>query len=148
MYFQRIPTGFIRKHGLNLPDEVTLKVPSGSIRHIKLVQFDGNTWLDKGWAEFRDFYSIQFGHVLVFEYDGESHFDVSILDMTTVEIEYPLDDVDKDECYQASETDLNGLDSNDSVEIMKGVCTSLKAKGKRNYGNGNMSLLRIIIFTV
>ncbi|KAK4488350.1 hypothetical protein RD792_004108, partial [Penstemon davidsonii] len=87
---QRIPKEFMRRYGHILSsDKVYLKAPSGPIREIGLVHSNGETWLRKGWKDFREYYSIKFGHILVFQYAGNSHFDVLIFDMTATEIEYP-----------------------------------------------------------
>ncbi|XP_024023162.1 uncharacterized protein LOC21400885 [Morus notabilis] len=44
----------------------------------------------QGWPEFVKYYSLGFGHFLVFRYEGNSRFHACIFDTTTVEIEYPL----------------------------------------------------------
>ena len=50
---------------------------------------NGKAWLDKGWVDFVDKYSITDGYFLVFEHEGESRFKVRIFDMSTTEIDYP-----------------------------------------------------------
>ena len=48
---------------------------------------DGEVWVDGGWREFVKYYSIGYGHFLVFRYEVNSIFHVLIFDMTTAEIE-------------------------------------------------------------
>ncbi|KAL3616456.1 hypothetical protein CASFOL_039846 [Castilleja foliolosa] len=84
-----IPPEFAKRYGSNLPNPVSLKVPTGSSIAVELVPSDGKKLvLRKGWNEFRERYSIGFGHFLVFEYNGKSEFNVAIFDKTGVEINY------------------------------------------------------------
>ncbi|EXB37249.1 B3 domain-containing transcription factor VRN1 [Morus notabilis] len=57
---------------------------------MELRKSNGRFCLQKGWPEFVKYYSIGFGHFLVFRYEGNSRFHACIFDTTTVEIEYPL----------------------------------------------------------
>jgi hypothetical protein len=50
---------------------------------------NGKAWLDKGWVDFVDKYSIKCGYFLVFKYEGGSRFRVRIFDLSTMEIDYP-----------------------------------------------------------
>ncbi|KAL3616458.1 hypothetical protein CASFOL_039848 [Castilleja foliolosa] len=85
----KIPPEFTKRYGRNLPNHVLLKVPTGSSMVVELVPSDGKTLiLQKGWREFRERYSIGFGHFLVFEYNWKSEFNVSIFDKAGVEINY------------------------------------------------------------
>ncbi|CAA0832758.1 Unknown protein [Striga hermonthica] len=91
----RIPPEFTKSYGHNLPNRVFLKVPTGQKTQVQLVRCDdndNNVVLQKGWEEFRDLYSLGFGHLLVFVYNGESEFNVFIFDVSAVEIDYPLFD--------------------------------------------------------
>ncbi|KAJ8431557.1 hypothetical protein Cgig2_025599 [Carnegiea gigantea] len=51
---------------------------------------NNGAWLQNGWPEFVKFYSICHGHFLVFRYEGHSHFEVFILDVSASEIEFSL----------------------------------------------------------
>ncbi|PIA52407.1 hypothetical protein AQUCO_01000343v1 [Aquilegia coerulea] len=90
-----LPTKFVTKHGNEFSDNVTLKVPNGSVWTIKLNKDDGKICLCAGWKDFVEYHSIHAGHVLIFRYDGKSCFYVIICDMTTVEINYPSETVNK-----------------------------------------------------
>ncbi|KAL7101252.1 hypothetical protein ACP275_08G043800 [Erythranthe tilingii] len=98
----RIPASFRRRYGQTLPGRVLLKVPNGSGLEVELVQSDGETLIQKGWREFKERFSIGFGYFLMFEYNGESQFDVVIFDTTASEIEYPPLD-DDDDCDETIE---------------------------------------------
>lgn len=50
----------------------------------------GEAILQKGWPEFAACYSISIGHVILFKYEGNSQFHVTILDNSCTEIEYPM----------------------------------------------------------
>ena len=66
-----------------------LKIPNGAAWKVGLMRADDEVWLQSGWKEFADYYSIGYGHFLVFRYDGDSTFRVLIFDKTASEIAYP-----------------------------------------------------------
>ncbi|XP_056163625.1 B3 domain-containing transcription factor VRN1-like isoform X1 [Syzygium oleosum] len=85
-----IPKRFLQRHGRNLPDSVYLKVPSSTtVWPVELEWSDGMARLAQGWQKFTDYYSIDFGQVLVFRYEPSSVFHVVIFDTSASEIEYP-----------------------------------------------------------
>ncbi|KAL3833394.1 hypothetical protein ACJIZ3_008130 [Penstemon smallii] len=86
----RIPPEFTRRYGGNLPNHIFLKAPSGSLWEVELTHSRGQIYFHKGWKEFKDYYSLEFGHFLVFEYDMKSQFHVLIFDFTASEIDYPF----------------------------------------------------------
>lgn len=95
MYLQIIPKKFVRKYGTHLSNSniVSLKVPTNDAWKVELRTGDGSVWLEKGWPEFLNFYSIKHGDLLVFQHETGScsnEFDVVIFDTTVVEIEYPV----------------------------------------------------------
>ncbi|XP_074318179.1 B3 domain-containing protein LOC_Os12g40080-like [Silene latifolia] len=86
-----IPIKFMAKYGNDLSDVVSLKFPTGKTWKVKLLKENGRAWFNDGWHEIVTYYSICPGHFLMFTYGGTSRFNVLIFDMTTCEIEYPLD---------------------------------------------------------
>ncbi|XP_062075797.1 B3 domain-containing transcription factor VRN1-like [Humulus lupulus] len=84
-----IPDRFVRKCGETLKESVFVKVSCGSKWKMKLKYYDQKFWLEEGWADFANYYNIKRGYMLMFRYDGNSEFYVVILDITTVEIDYP-----------------------------------------------------------
>ncbi|WOG84889.1 hypothetical protein DCAR_0104074 [Daucus carota subsp. sativus] len=85
-----IPTKFLTTCGDDLADFIFLEAPAGSIWQVKLERSDSQVWLQNGWPDFAEHYSICFGHLLVFRYKGNSHFHVIIMDKSATEVEYPL----------------------------------------------------------
>lgn len=81
---------FVNKYGKNLSNPVHFKLPSGAEWEIEVTRSDGEVWLDKGWPEFSEFYSLGYGDCLVFRYEGNSKFHTCIFDTCATEIEYPL----------------------------------------------------------
>jgi hypothetical protein len=74
-----------------LARSILLKVPNGAIWPVKLTRSDGSTWLQKGWLELADFYSLEQGYFLFFSYeDDDSCFQVRIFNKNSMEIEYPF----------------------------------------------------------
>ncbi|XP_070024379.1 uncharacterized protein [Nicotiana sylvestris] len=84
-----IPDEFVMKYGANMRDLVSLEVPSGALWKVKLQNSNGMAWLKEGWDQFKEYYSIGCGYFLLFQYNGNSHFSVSIFDLSASEIEYP-----------------------------------------------------------
>ncbi|GFY89971.1 hypothetical protein Acr_07g0001680 [Actinidia rufa] len=50
-------------------------------------------WLHDGWKEFSEHHSISCGFFLVFNYEGNSKFNVLIFDLSASEIHYPGNNV-------------------------------------------------------
>ncbi|KAK8606806.1 hypothetical protein V6N13_052563 [Hibiscus sabdariffa] len=83
-----IPRRFVRKYGNQLPSIVKLEVPSGAIWQVELTKSDERVRLQKGWREFAEHYSLEFGSFVVFRYEGDGRFHVLIFDRSASEIEY------------------------------------------------------------
>ncbi|XVF15647.1 hypothetical protein REPUB_Repub09cG0172500 [Reevesia pubescens] len=103
----RIPTKFVRKYGSCLSiSSVILIVPSGATWHVGLTKSDDNgVWLQHGWQEYAEHYSLKHGHLLVFKYEGNCNFQVLIFDKSATEIDYPCishieDDENDEECQE------------------------------------------------
>ncbi|GER35703.1 B3 domain-containing protein, partial [Striga asiatica] len=127
----RIPPEFTKRYGHNLPNRVFLKVPTGQKTQVQLVRCDkdNTVMLQKGWQEFKDLYSVGFGHLLVFVYNGDSEFNVFIFDVSAVEIDYPLFD---------KEVTESGNDSDYVVVLEDYYSASKKRKGKaKSHENAN-----------
>lgn len=76
----------MNKYGENISNPILLKLPSGVEWEIRVRTCNGDIWLDKGWPEFSEFYSLDYGDSLVFRYDGNSKFHVCIFDRSATEI--------------------------------------------------------------
>ncbi|CAI0556148.1 unnamed protein product [Linum tenue] len=86
-----IPTKFVKLYGGNLQDSAVLSDPSGTEWTVELTESDGDIWLQKGFREFAEFYSLSHGYLVVFELVDRwiSRFNVVVFDPTATEIEYP-----------------------------------------------------------
>ena len=49
-----------------------------------------NIWFYDGWKDFVEYHSICYGYLLVFKYQGNSNFNVLVIDKTATKIQYPL----------------------------------------------------------
>ena len=122
-FSQGIPKRFVSRYGKNLSNIMFLKVPSGAVWQVGLKRGDGEVWLDGGWREFVEYYSIGYGHFLVFRYEGNSIFHVLIFDRTASEIEYPSTNAPH---YEEPSSNIGGslppkmeeIDNDVSVEIL------------------------------
>ncbi|KAJ6394981.1 hypothetical protein OIU77_024070 [Salix suchowensis] len=84
-----LPQKFVTRHGMDLTNLAHLKV-HGEAWEIELTKCDGKVWLQKGWKEFAEYYSVACDHFLVFEYEGNCDFRVLIFDNSATEMDYPL----------------------------------------------------------
>ncbi|KGN53194.1 hypothetical protein Csa_015033 [Cucumis sativus] len=89
---QKMPSKFIRMFGKELSSSVVLIVPNGGVWEVGLEKFNGQIWFNHSWNKFIDYYSIDYGFLLIFKYEGNSSFHVLIFDTTTFEIQYPHHD--------------------------------------------------------
>ncbi|CAN1225149.1 B3 domain-containing transcription factor VRN1 [Linum grandiflorum] len=90
-----IPGKFISKYGEGLANSAILKVPSGVKWVVGVVRDAIGVWFSNGWQQFAESNSLEYGHFLVFEYQGSSTFSVVICDRTATEIAYPICDNNK-----------------------------------------------------
>ncbi|ESW12760.1 hypothetical protein PHAVU_008G140100, partial [Phaseolus vulgaris] len=86
----RLPSKFVSKYGNHLPNTIFLKLPNDAEWEVKLEKSDGSVWFQQGWKEFVEYHCLAHGHLLVFRYNGTSHFHVLICDMSCMEIDYPV----------------------------------------------------------
>ncbi|XP_065871971.1 B3 domain-containing protein REM5-like [Euphorbia lathyris] len=115
-----IPRKFVKSFGDYLSNPVILKVPSGQKWKVDVVKCDGEIWLQKGWPEFAEFYSISHGSFLVFEYEkSESEFNVTIFDTSATEIEYPFNE----EARVKSARTLKQCRPNDQAQVNRKTLT-------------------------
>ncbi|GKU99045.1 hypothetical protein SLEP1_g11957 [Rubroshorea leprosula] len=85
----RIPKQFVKRFGSDISSPVFLKVPSGAVWRVELQTCADDTWLHNGWPEFATHYSLGYGSLTVFRYEGNCHFHVIIFDRSASEIAYP-----------------------------------------------------------
>ncbi|KAM7251447.1 hypothetical protein ACFE04_023330 [Oxalis oulophora] len=85
-----IPKSFVRAYGDSLSSPVLLEDPFDAGWKVELTNHDDNLWLDDGWREFVDHYSIEQGFFLTFKWKGNSQFRVTIFDSSASEIAYPV----------------------------------------------------------
>ncbi|XP_073045373.1 B3 domain-containing transcription factor VRN1-like [Primulina eburnea] len=105
-----LPTEFTRRYGHNLPDCISLKVPSGLVWKVGLVHYNHEIWLHRGWQRFQEYYSLRRGNFLFFKYVENFLFEVNIFDTSGTEIEYFQYD------FLNSVAGLNHVDKTERVE--------------------------------
>ncbi|PRQ59877.1 putative transcription factor B3-Domain family [Rosa chinensis] len=83
----------VKKYGDQMGDHIFLKVPNcGEPWKVKLRKSpSGNQmWLEEGWEAFTNFYLLEQGDTMVFNYEGKhSHFQVRIIGWDDMETDYP-----------------------------------------------------------
>ncbi|CAK9315201.1 unnamed protein product [Citrullus colocynthis] len=86
-----LPNKFVKNNGDSLlHNKATLCLPDGAIWKLQFKKSDAKICFLKGWPEFVQFYSIQPGHLLVFQLKSICCFNVLIFDTTATEIDYPM----------------------------------------------------------
>ncbi|KAL2349065.1 hypothetical protein Fmac_003065 [Flemingia macrophylla] len=84
-----VPDKFVEKYGESLPNSLLLKTPNGAEWKLNLEKWNGKIWFREGWKEFAEYHSLAHGHLLVFRCQTISLFQVYILDLSALEIDYP-----------------------------------------------------------
>ncbi|XP_017644895.2 B3 domain-containing transcription factor VRN1-like [Gossypium arboreum] len=121
-----IPRKFVKNHGNSMSSPAMLSVPSGEVWKVELTKCNGKIWFENGWLEFSNHYSLEFGHLLVFRYDGNSNFHVVIFDRTATEILYPY--TRYNHIHRRSNIDKSKDD--DSTQNLEDISTSRKLREK------------------
>lgn len=121
-----VPIKFADLHGNDLNDRIFLKVPSGLVWSVDLERRTNRVWLQNGWPKFANHYSIRGGYMLLFNYLGDSQFEVSIFDSSAVQIDYSLYDID-----DSTRTDVirprrmtRASSSRQQVQLEEGIISS------------------------
>ncbi|XP_022962676.1 putative B3 domain-containing protein At5g66980 [Cucurbita moschata] len=73
-----IPPAFVKYFRGCIPSEAVLKDQSGQPWHVTLQELKNSVFFKNGWQEFVDSHCLKYGDFLVFQYDGNSTFDVKI----------------------------------------------------------------------
>lgn len=75
-----LPDKFAKHFKTKLPEVVTLKGPSGFTWDVGLTGNVDSLFLDSGWSTFVKDHALNKNDVLIFKYNGVSHFDVLVVD--------------------------------------------------------------------
>ncbi|XP_050258440.1 B3 domain-containing transcription factor VRN1-like [Quercus robur] len=132
-----IPKKFTSKYGEKLSSLAILTLPNGAKWEVGLTKHEGEVWLQKGWREFAEYYSLKLGYLVVFRYEENSHFHVLIFDPSATEVDYPSKSSNGHEEGQCDEEDTDESDT--SIQILPNSCplrpkrrdTSLLPRGKK-----------------
>ncbi|XP_058006817.1 B3 domain-containing transcription factor VRN1 [Hevea brasiliensis] len=130
-----IPRRFVRRYGSELSSPVFLKVPSGAKWQVQLVKCNGEIWLENGWQEFVEYYSLVFGYFLIFEFEQNCHFNVFVFDKSASEIDYPFNitnayDEEPNLEEECPDPEIEETENDVGVEILGYSLRSPKTKAK------------------
>ncbi|KAK8673430.1 hypothetical protein V6N13_111768 [Hibiscus sabdariffa] len=129
----KIPVKFVRKYGSGISSPVFLKVPSGALWEVELTKSGSEVFLQRGWSDFVQHYSLDLEDFVVFRYEGHSLFNVIIFDQGGSEIEYihaenhTLNEYEQSQVKQDEEEDdisVEILDATPSMEKRRGISPS------------------------
>ncbi|XP_022749179.1 B3 domain-containing transcription factor VRN1-like isoform X2 [Durio zibethinus] len=120
----RIPDNFVQKFRDELSIAAALTVPDGHVWRVGIKKADNKVWFQEGWQEFVERYYIRVCYFLVFRYEGNSAFSVSIFNLYNSEInyhsnafggtqynhgkQYPFEELEDDECISPALQNLFG----------------------------------------
>ncbi|XP_039016828.1 B3 domain-containing transcription factor VRN1-like [Hibiscus syriacus] len=125
----KIPAKFVRKYGSGISSPVFLKVPSGTLWEVELTKSGSEVYLQKGWSDFVQHYSLDLEDFVVFRYGGHSLFNVIIFDKGASEIEYiHAENHTLSEQCQGTAVKQEKDDDDISVEIIDGTPTLPREK--------------------
>lgn len=83
----KVPPNFLKNISTEASRKVSLQGPSGSKWYVQLVKNVDGTFLTAGWPKFVKDHSLKEHEFLVFQYEGNMHFNVLIFDTTACERE-------------------------------------------------------------
>ncbi|KAL4310941.1 hypothetical protein GQ457_01G000690 [Hibiscus cannabinus] len=86
----RIPDNFVKSIKDELSVAAALTVPDGHVWRVGIKKGDNKVWFYEGWPEFVERYYIRTGYFLIFRYEGNSAFSVSIFNLYNSEINYQM----------------------------------------------------------
>ncbi|KAI5393073.1 hypothetical protein KIW84_060281 [Lathyrus oleraceus] len=111
-----LPKTFSDNLKKKLPENVTLKGPSGVLWNIGLVIRDDSVYFENGWERFVKDHSLKENDFLVFKYNGESLFEVLVFDGNSFCEKATSYFVGKCGPAQAEQGGTKAKDNNNSVE--------------------------------
>ncbi|XP_042512596.1 B3 domain-containing protein Os01g0723500-like [Macadamia integrifolia] len=85
-----IPPEFIKHFNRDLPGIFILQSPNGKRWPVRVKKFKENWFFRRGWRKFVRYHSLKPGEFLIFRYNGDSKFRVTIFAKTACEKELPL----------------------------------------------------------
>ncbi|XVF67655.1 hypothetical protein PTKIN_Ptkin10aG0138800 [Pterospermum kingtungense] len=144
----RIPDNFVKKIRDELSVAAALTVPDGHVWRVGIRKADNKVWFQEGWQEFVERYYIRVGYFLIFRYEGNSAFSVSIFNLYNSEInyqsnavlgtqynhgrQYPFEELEDDECISPALQNLFGGSKPNNCVNWSGEVNLHAAKGVNN----------------
>ncbi|XP_017974378.1 PREDICTED: B3 domain-containing transcription factor VRN1 isoform X5 [Theobroma cacao] len=128
----KIPAQFVKKYGSEIPSPIFLMVPSGAVWQVELTKSNAEIWMQGGWRQFVEHFSLQLQDFVVFRYEGNGLFNIIIFDKGASEIQYPINSSQAGNLNFTGES--QGLaseeDGDTSVEILDDMPPSKKRREK------------------
>lgn len=137
---QKLPESAVVMYGDYLGEKVVLKVPNGEKWPIGLTSRDRKVWLNKGWSKFAEFYSLDHGNLLIFNFEGDhSHFHVRIFARSCLEKDFGS--------FFSVEDHLSGETDNvgSSESPLMGSCSKRNGEGPAFPLNAPPSFFKVVL---
>ncbi|XP_043694276.1 putative B3 domain-containing protein Os03g0621600 [Telopea speciosissima] len=84
-----IPPEFIKHFNRNLPGIFILRSPNGKLWPVRVKKFKDNWFFRRGWRQFVRYHRLKPAEFLIFRYNGDSKFRVTIFSKNACEKELP-----------------------------------------------------------
>ncbi|XP_043707994.1 putative B3 domain-containing protein At5g66980 isoform X2 [Telopea speciosissima] len=84
-----IPPEFIKHFNRNLPGIFILRNPNGKLWPVRVKKLKDNWFFRRGWRQFVRYHRLKPGEFLIFRYNGDSKFRVTIFAKNACEKEFP-----------------------------------------------------------
>ncbi|KAJ3693389.1 hypothetical protein LUZ60_008869 [Juncus effusus] len=86
--YLKLPHEFYTYLPHELPKRATLYVPGGTNWHVEIHKNDGDVFFGTGWPEFAKAHDLHTGYFLIFRYEGNMVFNITVFDTTCCDKEY------------------------------------------------------------
>ncbi|XP_045800475.1 B3 domain-containing transcription factor VRN1-like [Trifolium pratense] len=133
----KVPISFVRRHWKGITNPVTLSLPNLTEKKVfweKTSDYD--VWFCNGWKEFANYLSLSDSQCLVFQYQGNSLFNVIGFGKCGLEIKYPLKEASEE--FEESDCSLKLIENPSSLRSKRlksssssyNVCKKIKINSK------------------
>ncbi|KAK2407571.1 B3 domain-containing transcription factor VRN1 [Trifolium repens] len=133
----KVPISFVRRHWKGITNPVTLRLPNLTENNVfweKTSDYD--VWFCNGWKEFANYLSLGDSQFLVFQYKGNSLFNVIVFGKSGLEIKYPLGEASEE--FDESDCSLKMIENPSSLRSKRlkspspsyNICKKIKINSK------------------
>ncbi|XP_043692962.1 putative B3 domain-containing protein Os03g0621600 [Telopea speciosissima] len=132
---------FARRYGDQVPNEVILKVHTGYMWKVDIKKSDGQISFTNGWKLFSKHLKLDYGCLLLFEYDVRSTFKVIVFEPSGCESQYCMLESNVTEPKEGQRGNLQNMMSG-SIRTSTHLVSAASSSSQSVRGNFDLDLLR------